>query len=49
MIRDMFLHLDVEGHEGDGRLPQKLAHKLMRSLGIQIMGKYNLYCVLYMC
>ena len=39
MIRDMFLHLDAEGHAGDGRLPQKLAHSLMRSLGIQMMGE----------
>mmetsp|Transcript_24678 Transcript_24678/g.41719 ORF Transcript_24678/g.41719 Transcript_24678/m.41719 type:complete len:175 (-) Transcript_24678:143-667(-) len=40
MIRDMFLHLDVEGHAGDGRLPQKLAHGLMRSLGIQILAAF---------
>jgi hypothetical protein len=39
MIMDMFLQLDVEGHGGDGRLPQKLAHKMMKNLGIQIMGK----------
>jgi hypothetical protein len=39
MIRDMFLHLDCEGHAGDGRLPQKLAHSLMRRLGIQILGE----------